>query len=230
MEDSTSSNLIKGAFNSRAGLDLLRGPSATVVVGREQPCTWNIPKALLVHHSPFFAKALNGPFTEATTLSVTLPEDEPATFELFLNWLYIGKFSYLGKYPKVEAGDLVKVWALCDKLECFPLQDRVMVALIKKHSDEFLGPSTVAAAYSHSAPGSSLRKFIVAQYMADFASIQGVIGWDRDWNVAASIGDFTSDLIKAQTSRPCERPQNPLDYQDDYLEGEMDQGWANNDD
>ena len=41
-------------------------------------------QAAVTYHSPFFAAALDGRFTEAYSMTVSLPEDEPDVFGLFV--------------------------------------------------------------------------------------------------------------------------------------------------
>lgn len=65
-----------------------------MVVGTEGVTkTWHLPKQLLVKASPFFAAALNGPFAEATSKLVNLPEDNTDAFALFIRWLFVGDIS-----------------------------------------------------------------------------------------------------------------------------------------
>ena len=47
---------------------------------------------MLTHYSGFFRGALNGNFHEAKTKTVTLADDNPTTFELFVHWLYYQDF------------------------------------------------------------------------------------------------------------------------------------------
>lgn len=62
---------------------------ARVLVGPEKK-EFCIHKNLLVAASPFFKEALDGPFAEATSQQVSLPEHDPEIFELFSDWLYAG--------------------------------------------------------------------------------------------------------------------------------------------
>ncbi|KAH7389337.1 hypothetical protein DE146DRAFT_680219 [Phaeosphaeria sp. MPI-PUGE-AT-0046c] len=49
-----------------------------------------IHKALLIHHSEYFRKALNGPWKEAAEGIVRLEDARLATVDIFIHWLYTG--------------------------------------------------------------------------------------------------------------------------------------------
>ena len=59
----------------------------TVDVGPERKACL-LSKQLLCSRSDFFDKALNGPFIEATSNTLKLPEDRTAAFDGFVEWLY----------------------------------------------------------------------------------------------------------------------------------------------
>ncbi|KAH7084946.1 hypothetical protein BKA63DRAFT_6393 [Paraphoma chrysanthemicola] len=62
-----------------------------VAVGKEGT-PYHVHKALLIHHSDYFRKALSGPWKEAREGLVTLEDVEPSTFTIFCHWLYTQKF------------------------------------------------------------------------------------------------------------------------------------------
>ena len=105
--------------------------------------TWHLPKELLVNASPFFTAALDGPFSEATSRKVTLPEDEPDAFALFVRWLYVGKIGCmpvatqvgLNKTYYAVSKTLVQACIFGDKLGCLTFQDLAMLELIKHHTE-----------------------------------------------------------------------------------------------
>lgn len=57
-----------------------------VLVGPEKQC-FEIHKALICSRSDFFKAAFTGNFKEADG-TLTLPEDDPATFKHFVHWIY----------------------------------------------------------------------------------------------------------------------------------------------
>lgn len=59
----------------------------TVEIGEEHH-VYHAYKALLIHHSDYFRKALKGPWKESKEHKVTLEDIEPNTFDIFVIWLY----------------------------------------------------------------------------------------------------------------------------------------------
>ena len=158
MANNTSGLIILNGIHSEAGLSLLvthhaarsiaecfmlimcrlsnSAPVATVVGLPDQSTTWYLPKQLLTCHSPFFAAALDGRFAEAYFMIVSLPEDEPAVFGLFVQWLYLGHCKVDSEDNVINLGLIrgfqpAKAWILADKLGCQTFQDRTILQLNK---------------------------------------------------------------------------------------------------
>ncbi|KAK4455069.1 hypothetical protein QBC34DRAFT_420730 [Podospora aff. communis PSN243] len=64
----------------------LAGRLVKLLVGPER-VEWTIHESLLCANSKFFVAALRGPWKERKGV-IELPEDEPAAFGLFANWIY----------------------------------------------------------------------------------------------------------------------------------------------
>lgn len=60
----------------------------TVLVGPSE-VQWRIHENLLSGISDFFRSAFNSGFKESLEDRLTMPEDDPHAFELFIRWLYI---------------------------------------------------------------------------------------------------------------------------------------------
>lgn len=111
-------------------------PVATVVGLPDQSTTWYLPRQLPTCHSPFFAAALDDRFAEAYFMIVSLPEDEPAVFGLFVQWLYLGHCKVDYEDNVINLGLIrglqpAKAWVLADKLGCQPFQDCTILQLNK---------------------------------------------------------------------------------------------------
>ncbi|KAL8778331.1 MAG: hypothetical protein Q9213_007461 [Squamulea squamosa] len=182
---------------------LLEGqPSIAVKVGAgNKAITWNLPKGLLTHISPFFKAALSRGWFEAQAESVDLPEDDPAAFRLFYKWLYTWTLSKSEKYPTKITKDLdallyVEAWILGDKLGCPHFQDFAYA-----HLDN-AGPYDTDIAkkiYTGTPEGSSLRRWMT-HVMVDWISTGVFTDNNRDrWaNTVADINDFATDVLKYQ--------------------------------
>ncbi|KAI4249483.1 MAG: hypothetical protein L6R42_008970 [Xanthoria sp. 1 TBL-2021] len=185
--------------------------SVTVRVGTgEGKQSWTIQKKLLTHHSTFFAAAFNGSFGEAITNTIELDEDDPQAFQLFVQWLYTGKFvvfpcrdcdrdiqfDYAGSVPNF----LCVVWALGDKLDCQAFQDQAMLQLLALHEDVYLQSDVLADAYKLTPPGSKLRQFVVDQFLfqIEFGSSEegGDLTKPGCWNIERlGLEDFNRDAL-----------------------------------
>lgn len=78
----------------------------TVLVGPALE-RFTVHKELLIHSSDFFRRALTGEFKEAKEKEVTLKEEDPLLFEVFLHWLYHGRFPH-ARFDDDET--LVDLW------------------------------------------------------------------------------------------------------------------------
>ncbi|KAL8868402.1 MAG: hypothetical protein Q9198_008190 [Flavoplaca austrocitrina] len=174
---------------------LLQGTQVvTVNVGSgEDAESWIIHKRLLAHHSPFFAAAFNGNFAESATNTVSLVEDDPDAFELFVQWLYSGQLASNVNYAYHLPNVFCLAWALGDKLQCSVFQDRAMLQLLAYHQNAWLVEDTMRLIYNVSPSGSLLRSFVVDMVCYDQKVEQALdIGVDG----IMAVEDFNRDLLK----------------------------------
>jgi len=91
----------------------------SITVG-PQNTSFNVHRALLTRHSPFFAAALNGAFANSHSQTVHLPDVEPKHFEHVVLWLYTGCLEEKGfffKDNKPTFFTLLDLYALADRLD-----------------------------------------------------------------------------------------------------------------
>ncbi|KAK0515384.1 hypothetical protein JMJ35_002763 [Cladonia borealis] len=211
-------------------LKLLEGAeSATVTVGpKDAAITWHLPKALLTRHSLFFAAALDGSFAEAKLNSVTMPDDDPNVFRLWVQWLYLGHITCQILGVDDINNVLVKAWILGDKLGCQIFKDVVMMDLLACHSPKVERPlietSTLRTAYEGSAPGSKLRKWALNFFVfeigqtrsGNFSALQRNILWVSE---TKDIEDFSQDYMEASVEFSLQgNPTNPYTNGQQYME------------
>ena len=189
--------------------------------------TWHLPKALLTRHSTFFAAALNGSFAEAKSNSVTMPDEDPNVFRVWVQWLFVGHI--ICEIVRVEDVNnvLVKGWMLGDKLGCRIFQNIVMTRLLASHSsnwaDHLIEPSTLRAAYEGSAPGSMLRKWAIDFFLFETSNNEdgrvSAVQRDSFWiSETKDIEDFSQDYLEASVARSAEdKPENPYIRARQYL-------------
>ncbi len=163
----------------------------TVNVGSGKDAeSWTIHKSLLAHHSPFFAAAFNGNFAESATNTVSLVEDHPDAFQLFVQWLYSGEIACDLDDEDDLPNVLCLAWALGDKLQCPVFQDRAMVQLLAYFKYKWITVDTMRLIYNISPSGSKLRSFAADDVFYDLTinrypeigadGIMGVEEFNRD--------------------------------------------------
>lgn len=217
-----------------------------MVVGTEGVTkTWHLPKQLLVKASPFFAAALNGPFAEATSKLVNLPEDNTEAFALFIRWLFVGDISgksfhsgYKASGYKASGDEVLGTWGdtsnssaffpsmqvclqaciLGDKLGCPMFHDLAMLELIESHESRGIRSKTMQFAFEMSAPGSKLRRFSIDQLRWNI-ECETVSEDAAAYVSAAKIAeDFALDFLKACIEGNCRNPLNPIGHRGRYME------------
>jgi len=97
--------------------------------------TWNIPKALLSHHSAYFHIACHGKFKEALENKVKLADCDPKLFQHFVQWIYFATTpGDLGSED--EIWDAFRLWALGDRLMATGFKNHMMKIVHEAHDWE----------------------------------------------------------------------------------------------
>ncbi|KAL2045017.1 hypothetical protein N7G274_002792 [Stereocaulon virgatum] len=212
----TSSKVRFKGVNSEEGLKLLEGCDAVkVIVGTETQKTWSLPKKLLAHVSPFFDAALNGSWVEATSNDISLPEDNPAAFETFVQWIYSGKL-VTGSMDDIPR--YIRAWTLGDKLRCPAFQDCAMLHLLHLHMRVYVEPKTVQLAYEGSMAGSRLRKWALQEFSSGITCGKYVDTAEEWACVAKNTVDFGYDYVQASAASFAALGFNPFEAGQQYLE------------
>lgn len=102
-----------------------------------------------------------GGFSEATTQSATLPENDPAAFELFLGWIYRGVID-----EARFCDHLISLFGLAEKYDLVALMDKTMDTIASRlYSDNLVfGPAQLEYIYSRTCEQSELRLFAARMY------------------------------------------------------------------
>ncbi|TVY93346.1 hypothetical protein LAWI1_G002208 [Lachnellula willkommii] len=118
-------------------LDKLETSMVDILVGPDKKL-FRVHKTFLCRRIPYFDKMFNGAFKEAGGVA-ELPEDDPAAFDLLMEWTYNSNPRRLRDLvPVIDSDmvsrpswDVVAFYALAMKL-CLPdLQDLIMIVLIR---------------------------------------------------------------------------------------------------
>ena len=146
-----------------------------------------MPKNLLTHHSEVFNVA-----------TMTLQDENPNIFRLFVQWLYVGD---VGDFNINDMEDWLEAWIFGDKTGIIGFRDCAMTRLINHHRGHSLRGSTVATAYRKSVSGSKLRKWALDEFrwQQSVGDLHADVG---DWVPVVEIEtDFTTDVTRAMIWR-----------------------------
>ncbi|KAK5684658.1 hypothetical protein LTR17_027158 [Elasticomyces elasticus] len=166
---------------------LLNSDRVIIEVGsNEQSKSYKIPKGILCT-IPWFDRALqDGGFREGTEGKITLPEDDPASFEMFQYLLFNGRLHFesisAGDDPKTdlesELGTCVKAWIFGDKYSISDLQNCVMARMcdIFLTKEILLPVQCVITCYGSTVPGSPLRVLAAECVMQQIIKEECTIG------------------------------------------------------
>ncbi|KAL9095494.1 MAG: hypothetical protein Q9165_002365 [Trypethelium subeluteriae] len=148
----------------------------TVLVGLKAQ-KFIIHENALRSKSPFFEAALSKPWAEARERRVTLPEDDPEVFKLYVQWLYTDRIHCStppGNNSKgwdfIHEMDLIiKAYCLGEKLQDVAFKDSLIdsfIALRSLEKDMWLPHLPITKFLWENTPkGSSMRRLVVDYYV-----------------------------------------------------------------
>ena len=169
---------------------------------------------------------LKGPFIEAETNQISLPELDRRSFELFIDWLYRGTIPPIPTNDKawdntlevelMEAVGLLEtelvyfhLYSLADRF-CLPrLKNDAVTAIISFHKATETGfhPKLIECAYSNTSDTSKLRLYLV---QATASNLSGFESGQSESQLAAlraysqssqEVVEFLNDLIEIMVDR-----------------------------
>ncbi|KAL6711224.1 hypothetical protein ACN47E_005755 [Coniothyrium glycines] len=178
-------------------MDILTGPGVKIVVGTALAfphCTtnttsWSLPQALVSNHSKLLAEVCSRPLHKETEARIVLPEHDPWTFSLFVEWMYLGTMKGQSRIPKVHVPDVasdIKAWILGNKLHAFKFQNFCMRLIYRKRIDEPLKrmtwPQSVEYVCDNAVTGSKIREFFVDYVAMHFSDRSRLGGTTEKWD------------------------------------------------
>ncbi|KAF2234753.1 hypothetical protein EV356DRAFT_514890 [Viridothelium virens] len=148
----------------------------TVLVGPEAQ-RFVIHENALRSKSRFFEAALSKPWAEARERRVTLPDDDPEVFKLYVQWLYTDRIhcstplsSNRNGWDFIDEMDLIiKAYCLGEKLQDVSFKDSLVdsfIALRSLEKDMWLPHLPITKFLWENTPkGSSMRRLVVDYYV-----------------------------------------------------------------
>ena len=158
-------------FRSFSGVAMV-----TLLVGEEET-PFNIHMDLLCKASPFFNSAFMGAgnFKETSTKSMKLPEDDAATMDRMIQWIYFGCYpvdseiepkspEQLQDLSNASLMQLATLYVAADKYGIFELKNHVIdrfYDLLQGNLGVKRDQSLIGYIYENTTAGSTLRKLLV---------------------------------------------------------------------
>lgn len=116
-------------FNSLSKLTphrALGSDIVTIYVGKERT-KFSLHRQLLCSKVPYFDKAFNGGFAEASKQEMHLPEDSAKAFVMFTAWLYgLGERWTIEEFAHDDMNTLIELYLFSDAKCCDDLKDFTM--------------------------------------------------------------------------------------------------------
>ncbi|KAE8320740.1 hypothetical protein BDV39DRAFT_211390 [Aspergillus sergii] len=112
---------------TRIQMPLYHGPTVKIQIGS---ATYDVSKALICKYSPYFAAMFDGKFKEGEEQSAVLEEAEGVvsnqSFQLLLQWLYLGRFILGKKSPAESISAMIELARLADMLSIDNMESPAM--------------------------------------------------------------------------------------------------------
>lgn len=143
------------------------------MVGDEKK-TFRVHENLVRASSPFFEKALNGPWKEASERTVALPLDTSEAVEIYVYWLYYRTIPALGDDEDCQSQYtcLFEAYILGEKLLDLDFHNTVVDAIIERSTTPvpngnlwYPDDELIIYAYANSSPSAPIRELMVDIYL-----------------------------------------------------------------
>lgn len=156
-------------------------------------------KDLICYKSPYFSLAVKDHWKEGREGRVPLPDDDPAAFALYIQWIYRGRICSSQDMGETEGNReemnlLIEAFVLGEKLQDRDFRDAVIDSLIQavdtpdaQNKKWYPPPATVDRAYRATPESSPLRRLLVDMYY---------FHGRPEWLDEASNAEFVRDLAR----------------------------------
>jgi hypothetical protein len=170
---------------------------------------WNIPQALLIHHSHFFRRKLYK-MNVIEPAIIRLPEIEASLFQHFLQWVY---FATLPDYSVLNWCEDLELWTLGDDLDSDMFKNAVMDQMYRTRTsvdttDVFMA-SEVEWVLTYSGRHSLLTKFVMDTVSVHWISKAGYENDDRWEGLFIRYPALSRTLLLAIAGKCADRTVEP---------------------
>lgn len=151
---------------------------------------------------------MSGGFKEAIENTVRMPEDDPDAFNLFVEWLYMGRLQPVNIDKHTTTGgpifDRIKLYCFAEKHCLGDLMDYTMSSLMSNYTKYKKLPTFAAMtyAYQHTAAGSKLPFFVAHALRYIISDLSGVAYWPSEEidRIMVDIEELMMDVLPLMRS------------------------------
>jgi len=129
---------------------------------------FTVHKALLCESSDFFKKGFMGGFKEAQEKEMSLPEDNPEAFSLFLDWLYTHTLPICSTEAQLD--DLYRLYFFAEKICQMNLADKAIdrIQQVHKYNPQLgIKPAVIGLVFANTKYHSSLQRLVIHIFLYD---------------------------------------------------------------
>jgi hypothetical protein len=131
-----------------------------VYVGKERKA-YKLHKELLISKCSYFRASLSSGFPEGRNNEVHLSDDEPAAFNFFVRWLYIGSVSSINDRKDVSVA--ARAYIMADAFLMVELKNDLMDTIRHYYTLKWMGSETLAILAEHETFHGQLKRFVLDQ-------------------------------------------------------------------
>lgn len=169
----------------------------TILVGPNKS-TYKVPEGLLTMQSPVFERMCSAPFLESTQRVINLPEEEPAVFDNFFDWIHSAK-PQVGFEKGVEAVFHLAIFA--EKYQICHLKNQLSDIIKEAWKRQILNSKIMDQVYCNVPDGAILRQlcsWVLSKQIVWQSRTRRI--YEEYDSVFSSHSDLGRDFFKFTTS------------------------------
>jgi hypothetical protein len=186
-----------------------------------------VHESFLTTRSEFFKRAMNGRWTESATRTISLADDDPDTFALYLNHVYKNELptmakskeelhaipsSQISEHVHEEYMALFRLYILAEKIQDVSAKNEVIAAVfrlafIARPNEKFLVPgrSVVRLVYNGTLRGSLARSLMVGLWSGPSVHNVQQLGSSLPKDFILDLAVAFSGMLSTKRQHPAER-------------------------
>lgn len=162
---------------------------------------FHIHQQLLTQWAPLFSSMFKSGFKESLNKSADLPEDDPPTFDRFVQWVYVRTLPEIGLATSSTISgpvwDQIKLYCFAEKYCIDILADTIIdsIRVASKSRNSCPSVQGMIMAYENTSEGSRLRLYMVRSLAYEILSERSENLDKSQLSSLASVTDFSRDIL-----------------------------------